>query len=132
MQSPKQSLKNYASTIEEARADLVALYYLPDQKLIDIGVMPNNEAFQAEYDKYIRNGLILQLQRIKPGENIEESHMRNRQLIASWAYEHGQKENVIERKVRDGKTFYKINDYMKLRAIFGESFENNAKDNFRR
>lgn len=118
--APKQSLKNYASTIEEARADLVALYYLPDQKLIDIGVIPNNEAFKAEYDKYIRNGLILQLQRIKPGENIEESHMRNRQLIAAWAYEHGVKDNVIEKKIRDGKTFYEINDYMKLRTIFGD------------
>jgi dipeptidyl-peptidase-3 len=118
--APKQSLKNYASTIEEARADLVALYYLPDQKLVDIGVIPNNEAFKAEYDKYIRNGLILQLQRINPGDNIEESHMRNRQLIASWAYEHGQKENVIEKKVRDGRTYFVINDYMKLRVIFGE------------
>ncbi|MDR3608975.1 MAG: dihydrofolate reductase [Ignavibacteriaceae bacterium] len=118
--APKQSLKNYASTIEEARADLVALYYLPDQKLVEIGVIPNNEAFKAEYDKYIRNGLILQLQRIKPGENIEESHMRNRQLISLWAYERGKKENVIEKKVRDGKTYFVINDYMKLRIIFGE------------
>jgi len=118
--SPKQSLKNYASTIEEARADLVALYYLPDQKLIDIGVIPDKTAFKAEYDKYIRNGLMLQLQRVKPGENIEESHMRNRQLIAMWAYEHGKKENVIERKIRDGKTYFVINDYMKLRQIFGD------------
>lgn len=118
--TPKMSLKNYASTIEEARADLVALYYLPDQKLIDIGVIPNNEAFKAEYDKYIRNGLLLQLQRIKPGDNIEESHMRNRQLIAKWALEHGAEDNVIEKKIRDGKTYFVINDYLKLRNLFGQ------------
>lgn len=118
--SPKQSLKNYASTIEEARADLVALYYLPDQKLIDIGVVPNGEVFKAEYNKYIRNGLMLQLQRLKPGENLEESHMRNRHLIAKWAYEHGKDENVIEKKVRDGKTYFVINDYAKLRTLFGQ------------
>jgi dipeptidyl-peptidase III len=118
--SPKQSLKNYASAIEEARADLVALYYLPDQKLIDIGVMPNKEAFKAEYNRYIRNGMMMQLQRIQPGENIEQSHMRNRQLISTWAYERGMKENVIENKVRDGKTYFVINDYAKLRQIFGE------------
>jgi dipeptidyl-peptidase-3 len=118
--TPKMSLKNYASTIEEARADLVALYYLPDQKLIDIGIIPDNEAFKAEYDKYIRNGLILQLQRIKPGDNIEESHMRNRQLIAKWAFEYGKKENVIEKKIRNGKTYFVLNDYLKLRALFGQ------------
>jgi dipeptidyl-peptidase-3 len=118
--TPKQSLRNYASTIEEARADLVALYYIPDQKLIDIGVIPNKEAFKAEYDKYIRNGLVLQLQRIKPGDNIEESHMRNRQLISKWAYEKGKQDNVIEKKTRDRKTFFVINDYEKLRNIFGQ------------
>ena len=120
VETPKMSLKNYASTIEEARADLVALYYLPDQKLVDIGVIPNMDAFKAEYDKYIRNGLFLQLQRIKPGDNVEESHMRNRQLIAKWAYEHGKQDNVIEKKIRDGKTYFVINDYGKLRTIFGQ------------
>jgi len=118
--TPKMSLKNYASTIEEARADLVALYYLPDQKLIDIGVMPDKEAFKAEYDKYIRNGLVLQLQRIKPGDNIEESHMRNRQLIAKWAYEKGKREKIIEEKRRAGKTYFVIKDYLRLRILFGK------------
>ncbi len=101
-----KSLKSYASTIEEARADLVALYYLPDNKLLEIGVVPDKDVYKAEYQKYIRNGLMLQLQRIKPGENREESHMRNRQLIAKWVYEKGMKENVIERKTRDGKDLF--------------------------
>lgn len=121
--TPKQTLKNYASTIEEARADLVALYYLPDKKLIDIGVMPNDEAFKAEYNKYIRNGLLQQLARVKEGENIEEAHMRNRQLIAKWCYEKGNTGNgigVIEMKKKDGKTYVVINDYQKLRALFGQ------------
>ena len=118
--TPKQTLKNYASSIEEARADLVALYYLPDQKLIDIGVIPNSEAYKAEYDKYIRNGLMLQLNRLEPGANLEEAHMRNRQLIAKWAFEKGKKDNVIEKKIKDGKTYFVINDYKKLRVLFGE------------
>ncbi len=118
--TPKQTLKNYASTIEEARADLVALYYLPDQKLIDIGVMPNKEAYKAQYIKYIKNGLMLQLRRVKPGENIEEAHMRNRQLIAKWVYEKGKKDNVIEKKIRDGKTYFVINDFQELRNLFGQ------------
>jgi dipeptidyl-peptidase-3 len=118
--TPKQSLKNYAPTIEEARADLVALYYAIDQKLVEIGVMPSVEVGKAEYDKYIRNGLMLQLNRIELGENIEESHMRNRQLISKWAYEKGMNENVIEKKVRDGKTYFVINDYQKLRVLFGQ------------
>ncbi len=118
--TPKQTLKNYASTIEEARADLVALYFLPDKKLLDIGVAPNDEMYKAEFNKFIRNGLMLQLQRIKPGDNIEESHMRNRQLISKWVYEKGMKENVIEKKTRDGKTYFVINDYSKLRGLFGE------------
>lgn len=116
--TPKHTLKSYASTIEEARADLVALYFLPDKKLIEIGIAPNEEMYKAEYAKYIRNGLMLQLQRIKPGENIEESHMRNRQLISKWVYEKGIKDNVIEKKERDGKTFFVINDYLKLRELF--------------
>ncbi len=118
--TPKQSLKNYASTIEEARADLVALYYLPDKKLIEIGVIPNEDAFKAEYNKYIKNGLMLQLVRLKPGENLEESHMRNRQLIAEWVYEKGMNDKVIEKKVKDGKTYFVINDYQKLRLLFGQ------------
>ncbi len=118
--TPRESLKNYASTIEEARADLVALYYIVDQKLVDIGVMPTTAVGKAEYNKYIRNGLLTQLQRVKLGDNVEEAHMRNRQLIAAWAYEHGKKENVIERVVREGKTYFVINDYVKLRSIFGE------------
>ena len=118
--APKQTLKNYASTIEETRADLVALYYLPDEKLIEIGVLPNLEAAKAGYDKYIRNGLMLQLNRIEFGDNIEESHMRNRQLITQWVYENGQKENVIEKKIKENKTYFVINDYQKLRVLFGE------------
>jgi dipeptidyl-peptidase-3 len=118
--TPKQTLKNYASAIEEARADLVALYYGIDQKLVDIGVMPSTEVGKAEFDKYITNGLMLQLNRIEPGENIEESHMRNRQLISKWVYEKGKNENVIEKKLRDGKTYFVINDYQELRKLFGQ------------
>ncbi|MEO8398436.1 MAG: dihydrofolate reductase [Ignavibacteriaceae bacterium] len=118
--TPKQTLKNYASTIEEARADLVALYYLPDQKLVDIGVSPTTDIAKAEYNKYILNGLVLQLKRIELGDDIEESHMRNRQLIAKWAYEKGKPENVIEKKIKDGKTYFVINDYKKLRELFGQ------------
>jgi dipeptidyl-peptidase III len=118
--TPKQTLKNYASAIEETRADLVALYYIPDNKMMEIGVVPHKDLFKAAYIKYIRNGLMLQLQRIKPGDNIEQSHMRNRQTIASWAYELGARDNVIERKTRDGRTFFVINDFDKLRSLFGE------------
>jgi dipeptidyl-peptidase-3 len=95
---PDQTLKNYASTLEEARADLVALYYVLDQKLVDMGVMPSLDCGKAEYDGYIMNGLITQLTRLNIGENLEEAHMRNRQLIARWCYEKGKEENVIERK----------------------------------
>lgn len=118
--TPKQSLKNYSSAIEEARADLVALYYGVDQKLVDIGVMPSIEVGKAEYDKYIRNGLMLQLNRIEFGQNIEQAHMRNRQLISKWVYEKGMNDNVIEKKIRDSKTYYVINDYQKLRVLFGQ------------
>lgn len=114
------TLKNYASALEEARADLVALYYIMDQKLVDIGVMPSIEVGKAQYDTYVLNGLMTQLFRIKAGDNIEEAHMRNRQLVAAWAYEKGQKDKVIEKVVRDGKTFIVINDYNKLRTLFGE------------
>ncbi len=115
-----ETLKNYASTLEEARADLVALYYVFDQKLVDIGVMPSLEAGKSEYDAFIKNGLLIQLARIQPGENVEEAHMRNRQLIAKWVYEKGLPEKVIEKKVKDGKTYFVINDYNKLKILFGQ------------
>ena len=118
--TPKQTLKNYSSTLEEARADLVALYFILDDKMQEIGLMENKEAGYAEYDSYISNGMMLQLRRILPGDDIEEDHMRNRQLVASWAVERGQAENVIERKVIDGKTYFIVNDYDKLRGYFGE------------
>jgi dipeptidyl-peptidase-3 len=114
------TLKNYASTLEEARADLVALYFITDQKLVDIGVMPTIEVGKAEYDSYIMNGLMTQLYRIKPGDNLEESHMRNRQLVAAWVYDKGKATNVIERITRNGKTYFKINNYDQLRVLFGD------------
>ena len=117
---PSTTLKNYANTLEEARADLVALYYVYDNKLVDIGAMPSLEVGKAEYDHYINNGLMMQLTRIPITENrVEQAHMRNRQLVAAWSFEQGQKENVIEKKSRDGKTYFVINDYGKLREIFG-------------
>lgn len=115
----KDMMGTYGSTLEEGRADLVALYYLMDPKLIEIGVIPSLEVGMAEYDEYIRNGLMVQLRRVEEGHNIEEDHMRNRQLVALWAYEQGKQENVIEKKMRDGKTFFVVNDYQKLRTIFG-------------
>ncbi|MEY3051906.1 MAG: hypothetical protein RLY31_1691 [Bacteroidota bacterium] len=116
---PAQTLPGYASALEEARADLFALYYILDPKLVELGVMPSVEVGMTEYDSYIRNGLMLQLRRIVPGNDIEEAHMRNRQLVARWAYEQGRKDNVIERVVRDGRTFFDIRDYEKLRELFG-------------
>lgn len=118
--TPKETLKSYASTIEEGRADLVALYYLMDTKLVELGLMPSLEVGKAAYDDYIRNGLMTQLRRIKAGKDIEESHMRNRQFVALWAYEMGKEENVIEKVVKDGKTYFKINDYDKLRTLWGK------------
>ena len=118
--TPKETLKQYASTLEEARADLVALYYIMDPKLIELGVMPSLEVGKAEYDGYIRNGLMLQLRRLEVGENLEESHMRNRQLNAAWAYQKGLANKVIERKQRDGKTYFVVNDYNALRDLFGQ------------
>lgn len=118
--SPKETLKAYASTLEEARADLVALYYVYDQKLIDIGVMPSLEVGKAEYQSYIRNGLMTQLRRLELGDDIEEAHMRNRQLVAKWVFEKGKTDNVIERKQREGKTYFVINDYDKLKVLFGQ------------
>ncbi len=117
---PNVTLKVYAATLEEARADLVALYFMPDPKLIDFELLPDANAFKAEYDNYIRNGMMQQLRRVQPGQNLEEDHMRNRQLVASWAFEKGQKDSVIVKVIRDGKTFFDIQDYQKLRVLFGE------------
>ena len=118
--TPKETLKNYASALEEARADLVALYYLMNTKLIDLGLMESLEVGKAEYDGYIRNGLMTQLQRLKVGDNIEQSHMRNRQLVAAWVYEKGKADTVIEKIQRDGKTYFKVLDYVALQGLFGE------------
>ena len=113
------ALKAYGSTLEEARADLFALYYLADAKLIELGLLPDSEAYKSEYYSYIMNGLMTQLVRIEAGKDIEQAHMRNRQLIAGWAYEHGKADNVIELKQRDGKTYVVVNDYDKLHSLFG-------------
>lgn len=113
------ALKAYSSTLEETRADLFGLYYLADAKLVELGIIPNAEAYQAEYYKYIMNGLMTQLVRIELGKNVEEAHMRNRQLIARWAYENGKADNVIELKEKEGKTYVVVNDYPKLRSLFG-------------
>lgn len=118
--TPKETLKNYASTLEEARADLVGLYYISDKKLIELGLFENTDVAKAEYDSYFRNGLISQLIRIKLGDDVEEAHMRNRQLVAKWAYEHGKKDKAVEIKKKDGKTFVKVNDYDKVRNLFGQ------------
>lgn len=117
---PSETLPGYSSALEEARADLFALYYLMDQKLVELGVMPSLEVGKAEYDSYIRNGLMLQLRRIQPGEDIQEAHMRNRQLVAKWVYEKGKNDGVIEMVKKDGKTYFDIKDYDKLRQLFGE------------
>jgi len=113
------ALKAYGKTIEEARADLFGLYYVGDPKLVELGILPDKEAYKAEYYKYMMNGLMTQLTRIEPGKNIEEAHMRNRQLIARWVYEHGKAENVVEFKQRDGKTFVVVNDYEKMHKLLG-------------
>jgi dipeptidyl-peptidase-3 len=115
-----EDLKNYYSTLEETRADLFALYYVLDEKLLNLGLVPSMETGKAEYDAYLRNGLITQLTRIEPGKDLEESHMRNRQLIAKWAFEHGQADGVVTWVKREGKSYLKINDYQKLRELFGQ------------
>lgn len=114
------ALGEYSSTIEETRADLFGLYFIADNKLVELGIIPNAEAYKAEYYKFMMNGLMTQLVRIEPGKNIEESHMRNRQLIAKWVYEKGESDKVVELKEKDGKTYVVINDYDKLRTLFGE------------
>ena len=118
--TPKETLKSYASALEEARADLVALYYIMDPKLVELGLMPSLDVGKTVYDSQIRNGLQLQLRRVRLGDDIEEAHMRNRQLISGWAFEQGQEDNVIERVEKDGKTFFVINDYEALRGLFAE------------
>ena len=116
----QDALKSYGSTIEEARADLFGLYYMGDPKMLELGLLPDKEAYKAEYYQFIMNGLMTQLTRIEPGKNIEEAHMRNRQLIARWVYEKGKKDNVIEFKSRDNETFVVVNNYEKLRSLFGD------------
>ena len=113
-------LKNYSSTLEEARADLFALYYLGDPKLIELGLVPSFDVAKAEYAQYVMNGMMTQLTRIQPGKTVEEAHMRNRKLIAEWCYEKGRADNVIEKVVKDGKTYIVVNDYEKLRTLFGD------------
>jgi dipeptidyl-peptidase III len=115
-----EALKNYHSPIEESRADLFALYYIADTKMIALGLLPDPEAAKAEYDANVRNGLMTQLTRIQPGKTIEQAHMRGRAMVAHWVYEKGKAENVISREARDGKTYFVINDYQKLRRLYGE------------
>lgn len=114
------ALKAHGSTLEEARADLFALYYLADPKLLELGLLDNSDAYKAEYYKYMLNGLMTQLMRIEPGKDVEEAHMRNRKLIAEWALEKGKPDNVVELISKDGKTYVKINDYARLRDLFGQ------------
>jgi dipeptidyl-peptidase-3 len=114
------ALKSYASALEEARADLFALYYMMDNKIIELGLLPGEDSAKESYDTYLRNGLLTQLARIKPGKNIEEAHMRNRSAICHWVYAKGQAGKVIEMLKHDGKTYVRINDYSRLRQLFGE------------
>ncbi len=112
------ALGEYQSTLEEARADLFGLYYIADPKLVELGILPDQEAWKCSYSGYIRNGLLTQLARIEPGKKVTEAHMQNRKLIAQWCYEKGRASNVIERKVVDGKTFFTVNDFLALRDLF--------------
>jgi dipeptidyl-peptidase-3 len=114
------ALKNYASPLEEARADLFALYFMMDKKLLDLGLLPSEDAAKASYDTYLRNGLLTQIVRIKPGKDIEEAHMRDRSAISHWVYEKGREENVVELFRKDNKRYVKINDYFRLRNLFGD------------
>ncbi|MHB8094978.1 MAG: dipeptidyl-peptidase 3 family protein, partial [Candidatus Aminicenantales bacterium] len=115
-----EALKNYHSAIEESRADLFALYYIMDDKMIELGLLPHGDAAKAEYDSDIRNGLMTQLTRIQPGKTIEEAHMRGRAMVSHWVYEKGKAERVISLESKDGKSFFVINDYAKLRRLYGE------------
>ena len=118
--TPANALKEFTSTLEEARADLFGLYYMADPKLVELGLLDSPEAYKASYMSYIRNGIMTQFSRVELGKQNTEAHMQNRKLIADWCYEHGQADNVIEKKVRDGKTYFVINDFEKLRGLFGE------------
>lgn len=117
---PSETLKQYASTLEEARADLVGLYYIMDKKMIDLGLIESLDVAKAEYDGYIRNGLMTQLQRLELGQSLQEEHMQNRQLVAKWVLEKGQKDKVVEKVMKDGKTYFVVRDYAKLRDLFGQ------------
>jgi len=114
------ALKNYASALEEARADLFALYFMMDKKIIELGLLPDEDAALASYDTYLRNGLLTQIVRVKPGKEIEEAHMRNRSAVSHWVYEKGKVQNVVEFIKRGNKTFVKINDYRRLQSLFGD------------
>ena len=118
--TPKETVKEFASTLEEGRADLVALYFMMDSMLIDLGLMESLEVGMAEYDSYIRNGMLAQLRRLQMGEEIEEAHMRNRAWVSRWVFEKGEADGVIDLVTRDGKMYYNINDYNKLRGLFGD------------
>jgi dipeptidyl-peptidase-3 len=115
-----ESLKNYHSTIEEARADLFALYYIMDRKMMELGLIPSPDVAKTEYNSFIRNGLMTQLVRVQPGKDVEEAHMRDRSLIAHWVYEKGKAKNVIEKVQKESKTFFRVNDYQELRSLFGQ------------
>ena len=115
-----EALKNYHSPIEEARADLFALYFITDDKMVELGVLPDKDAGKAAYDTAVRNGLMTQLTRIELGKTVEQAHMRSRALVSHWVYEHGKADNVISRETKDGKTYFVINDYAKLRGLYGE------------
>jgi len=118
--TPKETIQEYSSTLEEGRADLVALYFLLDEKMVELGLMKTLDVGRAEYDSYLRNGMLTQLQRLELGADIEESHMRNRAWVSNWCFEKGQPEGVVEKVVRDGKTYIDIKDYERLRELFGE------------
>ncbi|MCK5210343.1 MAG: dihydrofolate reductase, partial [Cyclobacteriaceae bacterium] len=118
--TPSETLKNYRSSLEEARADLVSLYFMTDPKLVELGLIQSIEVGKAEYDTYIKNGLQLQLRRLEDGANIEQAHMRNRHTVSSWVYDRGKADNVIEKIVENGKTYFVIRDYEKLRDLFGQ------------
>ncbi len=115
-----EALKNYHSAIEESRADLFALYYIMDQKLVDLKLIPSLDVAKTEYDNYMRNGMMTQLVRIQPGKNIEQAHMRDRSIISHWVFEKGQDQKIVEKVTRDGKTYFKVNDYEGLRSLFGK------------
>ena len=118
--TPTETLKQYYSPLEEGRADLVALYYVMDPKLVEIGVMPSLESVSSSTTATSATALLTQLYRIEPGKNLEEAHMRNRQMIAAWVLEKAQADNAVERVTRDGETFFVVHDYERVRELFGE------------